>query len=232
MCYLAAGVMFPLTLIVAVCSWIYAPLYQSRVDTEKSEDRSSREVLTAQWRTLTAPRWITLVCVAGFCSLAMWRLGNAGRGWEELSRAGATLLALTCAMVFDARTHLIPNLLVGMMLLTGAAVETAVFFLDRTAFLSYLLAAAVGLVICFAVFFLLSRLTKNGLGMGDVKLLSAMGWLTNLSTVLWSTLFTLLLCLLPVLFLMLTKKKGKSDHIPFGPFVFLGYVLLLMISGG
>lgn len=226
MSYLAAGVMLPLALAVAVCSWLYAPVYEGRADAEKGEGRPSREELTAQWRALTAPRWIALACMAGLCALAFWSLWDARRGWEELARAAAALLALESAAIFDARTHLIPNLLVWLMLLAGAAVEAAVFFLDRPAFLSGLLAAVGGLVICFGVFLLLSRLTRNGLGMGDVKLLGAMAWLLGLPVTLWSVLFALLLCAVLAVFLMLFKKKGRSELIPFGPFVFFGTILL------
>ena len=72
-------------------------------------------------------------------------------------------------------------------------------------------------------------MTHNGLGMGDVKLISATAWLLGLTITLFSVLFGLILCALIAIGLMLTKRKNKADLIPFGPFIFGGYVLLLLL---
>ena len=84
---------------------------------------------------------------------------------------------------------------------------------------------------CIVLFYALARLTKDGIGMGDVKIIAAMAWILGLFDTLIVVLFALLICAGVSVVLLARKKKDKSDAVPFGPFLFLGYILMLLLFG-
>ena len=86
-----------------------------------------------------------------------------------------------------------------------------------------------GFICCVVLFYVLSRLTKEGIGMGDVKLISVVGLLLGLSSTLMSVLFSLILCTLASIVLLFGKKKSRNDRIAFGPFMFFGYILMFIL---
>lgn len=225
-----AGVVSVLAFAAAVSSWIFAPSYQARVGADGAEPDgpAPAPAFPACLRDIPTSHWIIFALLAALCGTAAWGAGHGGAAVSTLVRYTAALLFLLCAAFFDYRTHLIPNFLIIVMLLSGAVLLGAVFLLDRSAFAPTILSAAGGLIFCFPVFCFLSILTRNGLGMGDVKLISAMAWLLGLTVTLLSVLFGLVLCSLIAIGLMLMKRKSKTDLLPFGPFLFGGYLLLLL----
>ena len=230
MTYVAAGVVSVLALAAAAVSWIFAPVYQARTGGADGGLSAPAPAPTSPEHLRDVPKscWIIFAILAALAGMGAWSVWSGGAAAPALVRHAAALLLLLSAALFDYRTHLIPNFLVIAMLLSGAVILGGEFLFDRSGFAAALLSAAGGLIICFPVFCLLSLLTRSGLGMGDVKLISAMAWLLGLSVALASVLFGLVLCTLAAIGLMLTKKKSKTDFIPFGPFIFAGYILLLL----
>lgn len=102
--------------------------------------------------------------------------------------------------------------------------------------ISRLLITGDGLVDClvasvtgFVAFFLLAVITRGGFGGGDVKLIGAMGlWLGSdllLTTVMAGSILGGIVALL----LLITKKRGRRDYYPYGPyFAITGMVLFLL----
>lgn len=88
-----------------------------------------------------------------------------------------------------------------------------------------LMAAAIG----FIGFFLLAVITRGGFGGGDVKLIGAMGlWLGSdllLTTVIVGTILGGIVALM----LLITKKRGRREYYPYGPyFAITGMILFLL----
>lgn len=81
------------------------------------------------------------------------------------------------------------------------------------------------------VIVLFSRfLAKDGLGMGDVKLLLTISFFLG-ATVFLRAMVLLSLFLLPVAVVLLaTKKMTKEGRIPFAPFLFLGTLTSLLLE--
>ena len=80
------------------------------------------------------------------------------------------------------------------------------------------------------VFCLLGRLlVKNGIGMGDIKLLLVLAVLGG-----FDRMFSMLFCAMLVsffwgLFELIVRKKGKNATIPFGPPIAIGTVLSVIM---
>lgn len=228
MSYVVAGVVSVLAFAAAAASWSFAPIYEAGAAGGGQSAPAPAPMSFGLLKEVPKSCWIIFALLAVLCGMGTWSVWNGSAAAPVAVRHAAALLFLLSAALFDCRTHLIPNFLVIAMLLSGAVILGGEFLLDRSQFTAAILFAVGGLIVCFPVFYMLSRLTRGGLGMGDVKLISAMAWLLGLTVTLFSVLFGLVLCALTAIGLMLTKKKSRTDFIPFGPFIFGGYLFLVL----
>jgi leader peptidase (prepilin peptidase)/N-methyltransferase len=152
---------------------------------------------------------------------AMLVAGWAGTqimGWVLVASCllGWTLLLLAA---IDWRVLLLPDVLTLPLMIAGLAVA---FFVSPETWPDHLIGAVAGFAILAAVALLYRRLRhREGLGLGDAKLLAALGaWVS------WQGLPTVLLwgSMLGLVFALACSTMGRglqwSDRIPFG--VFLG----------
>lgn len=131
-----------------------------------------------------------------------------------------TLLG-TVALV-DFRTHRIPNRLV----LAGMAARTALLaadiYMDRDSAMGLALFALVGLAFGLGVMLLLSLLTRRGIGYGDVKLFSFIGYSLGFIDTYNVLFYSALYAAAAGIYLTAVKKQGRRTRIPFAPFIFFG----------
>lgn len=71
---------------------------------------------------------------------------------------------------------------------------------------------------------------REGLGLGDVKLMAMLGALLGYKMVMPILLWSSLTGSVAGLFLILCSGKGRHDPIPFGPFLALGTALALLVN--
>ncbi len=176
-------------------------------------------------------RWAAVIVASLLSAGAMCMAMRSQILLLDTVKLAVVLLMLLSAMFIDYDTHRIPNLLVLIALGCGTVFLILEFFMEPETFTSILISRIVGLLCCLVIFYLSSRLTKDGLGMGDVKLIAAIGWILGLTIALKTVLLSLFLCTAAALYLLLGKKKNKKDSIAFGPFLFFGYILMLILSG-
>ncbi len=148
--------------------------------------------------------------------------------WAALQTAGWVIAAsclfgwmLLLLAVIDWRVQLLPDVITLPLLLAGLA---AAALFDRDRLLDHLIGALAGFAV-FALAALLYRLLRGreGLGLGDAKLLAGIGaWVswTGLPTVvLWGSI-------LGLAFALLRAATGRglrlSDRLPFGTFLAAG----------
>ena len=165
------------------------------------------------------------------CATVGWiAVGMSPALWGHGKWCAAALMLLV-AMMVDYRCHRIPNAVVLFGYAAGAVLLAVEFLFQRENVLRSLLTALIGASFCLVMLYLLARLTKEGVGMGDVKLLSALGWLVGLVPALIALFLAMILCALVAVVLLLSKKKSKKDVLPMGPFLFLGYLILTIMYG-
>jgi leader peptidase (prepilin peptidase)/N-methyltransferase len=97
--------------------------------------------------------------------------------------------------------------------------------------------AAAGAGIYFGFLLIVHLISPNGMGFGDVKLALVMGlyagWLaTDYTGVAVLVLWCMLVGFLSgsMLGIVLLVRRGKSRHIPFGPFLALGCVTVVLLT--
>lgn len=126
--------------------------------------------------------------------------------------------------VIDYENKTIPNYLLSQLAVAGIVGYIVFFLTERDNFLYRVSGGCLTGLGLFAVLLLVALLSK-GLGGGDVKLFGLIGFMCGY-TISISILFWSLVCsMIAAVILLMKKKKGKKDTLPFGPFILAGYLI-------
>lgn len=147
----------------------------------------------------------------------------------ELIEVLACVLALMVAAVYDAKLHIIPNFVSVALILVRLAILAYVFLATEDAVL-YVVDSVLAFALSFTVLSIAGRLSRGGVGAGDVKLLAAVGFIGGTYRVMYVMFFSLVACALVSVPLLLSKRKSKSDVLPFAPFVYVGFTVSILLS--
>jgi leader peptidase (prepilin peptidase)/N-methyltransferase len=99
-------------------------------------------------------------------------------------------------------------------------------FIPANSFFSGLISGAVMLV-----FFLMIIILRPGaLGMGDVKLVALIGFVSGFPLVIFSMIIGIVLGGLAAIYLLAVKRKGRKDVIPYGTFLGIGPIIALIFA--
>jgi leader peptidase (prepilin peptidase)/N-methyltransferase len=179
------------------------------------------EVGTALTFTAFAYFWATTfgLSTAGIILLALWL---------------AALTMLVILFVYDLKWFLLPDRVVfsliglGVVIYATGAIVTMDFGIAQVASL------AGGVAVLGGTYFVLWTVSKGRwVGFGDVKLGVALGILLADWKLALLTLFLAnLLGTLVVLPGLITRKLSRTTHVPFGPFLILGFFLSLVFGSG
>ena len=151
-----------------------------------------------------------------------------GLGIDFFFYAIFTSMCIILAFI-DLHHYILPDVITIPMILGGLLFSLVS---SRLRFLESLLAGAAGSLILIAIFFLYLWLRKKeGLGMGDVKMIAGIGTFGGFS-VLWVTLFAAVFSgALAGIVLMVKRKYYKMDmELPFGTFLGLAAIVSLYWS--
>lgn len=89
-------------------------------------------------------------------------------------------------------------------------------------------------VIAFAItlilFVILSKVTKNGFGMGDAKVIAVLGFIFGVQGVMAILIIASALVFLVSIFMIIKSFSNKKKDIPFTPFLFLAVIVLLIVN--
>lgn len=88
--------------------------------------------------------------------------------------------------------------------------------------------AAIGCTIGLVLFLLIAILSRGGMGMGDVKMAALMGIMLGFPSVLVAIFLAVITGGITAIVLLATRKKGRKQAVPFGPFLALGTMLALI----
>ena len=101
------------------------------------------------------------------------------------------------------------------------------FFPD---FIDSVIGGVVGYLIIWMIIFAYRKFKKkDGMGLGDAKLLSAIGFWFGWVSVPFILFFSSFVALVFAVPSLINKSKNMSSSIPYGPFLVLGCVLYLLL---
>lgn len=130
----------------------------------------------------------------------------------------------------DWNSCLIPNKAVLFLMASKLLLLIVDFFVRKEEWLSLLIASLVGLLIGGITFLAGYVISRQGMGLGDVKLLAAIGFCMGDSTAVMIILVSLVFAAVCGGIQMARKKLSGKDSMPFAPFVAAASVLLLMLG--
>lgn len=127
--------------------------------------------------------------------------------------------------IIDLERGIIPNLIVYPAAVLGLGMS---FFRTDIDFVSALIGGAVGLVFLLLPLLVSEIVFKiHGMGPGDVKMAALIGITTGFPLVFIAILGAIFLGALVGVFLLLAKKRGRKDAIPFGTFLSIFTIITL-----
>ena len=173
--------------------------------------------------------FIAAGCCVGGWFFTRWYLNKNKSEFKKIKKlpllitaSGIIFLAVSVLFPIDYKLHLIPNKLLLILLGIAGLSYGAEAFIDFPAFQSEGIMALIGCAVCFVIFFVGKLISRDGMGMGDIKLSALIG--------LWS----LMLAAVTGAVLMISKKANRKTKLPFAPFFFMGAMvshIIFIITG-
>ena len=150
-----------------------------------------------------------------------------------------TLLLLILSIFFiiiffiDLKHFIIPNELTFPLMFMGF-LKSFDPNLNQTIFPNYINSLIGGLfgylIIWLIIFFYKKVRKKEGMGLGDAKLLAAVGFWFGWVCIPFTIFFSSVIALIAVTPSLIKKKKDMTTQIPFGPYIIIGCVIYVLFK--
>ena len=145
------------------------------------------------------------------------------------------ILAVFFIIIFfiDLKYYIIPNELTFPLMIIGF-IKSFDPNLNQNLFPNYinsLIGGLAGYLIIWSIIFLYKKIrNKEGMGLGDAKLLSAIGFWFGWASIPIVIFFSSIIALASVLPSLVNKTRNLSAEIPFGPFLIIGCVIFIVFG--
>ena len=150
-----------------------------------------------------------------------------------------TLLLMILSIFFiiiffiDLKHFIIPNELTFSLMVIGF-IKSFDPNLNQTIFPNYINSLIGGisgyLIIWLIIFFYKKVRKKEGMGLGDAKLLAAIGFWFGWASIPFVLFFSSIIALISTLPSLIKETKNLSSQIPFGPYIILATVLFFVLK--
>ncbi len=145
------------------------------------------------------------------------------------------ILSICFVIIFfiDLKHFIIPNELTYLLMVIGL-LKSFDPNLNITLFpnlVNSLIGGLFGYIIIWLIIFIYKKLrNKEGMGLGDAKLLSAIGFWFGWASIPFIIFFSSVIALLSVVPDIIKNKKNLSSQIPFGPYIIIGCLMFLIFN--
>ena len=139
-------------------------------------------------------------------------------------------IILVMDMFIDMRAQIIPNGLNMVGFLVGIVYMYTKLITNVTAGLDLLFGMFVGAGIFLLIaLFALVAYKKEGMGLGDVKLMGMLGLFFGVKNIFQIFILSFTVGAIVSVFLLVTKIKKTDDYIAFGPFIVIATIITMYI---
>jgi leader peptidase (prepilin peptidase)/N-methyltransferase len=145
------------------------------------------------------------------------------------------ILSICFVIIFfiDLKHFIIPNELTYPLMIIGL-LKSFDPNLNTTLFpnlVNSLIGGLFGYIIIWLIIFTYKKLrNKEGMGLGDAKLLSVIGFWFGWASIPFVIFFSSVIALLSVVPDIIKNKKDLSSQIPFGPYLIIGNLVFLIFN--
>lgn len=131
----------------------------------------------------------------------------------------------------DFKTYRIPNTFILLGIIERIVILIFEIILNDSYIIHTLISELIAVSALLLAGILCTLCIKNSIGYGDFKLFIVMGLMLGLEGI-WSSIFmSLFASFFICLFLILVKKKKRTDSIPFGPSLAIGTFISVLLTG-
>lgn len=145
------------------------------------------------------------------------------------------ILSIFFIVIFfiDLKHYIIPNELTFPLMFIGfiKSFDPNLNQLIFPNFVNSLIGGVIGYLIIWLIIFLYKKIrNKEGMGLGDAKLLSAIGFWFGWISIPIIIFFSSVIALLTVAPSLINKSRNLSAQIPFGPYLIIGCVIFIIFG--
>lgn len=215
-----------LSIILSLLGWGYLAYYDTR-DIESEKGFKFKFLIEKKSRIIYTI--VMLLCMCGMSvALVMIYVNNTILDNCKL----LVLLAILFVVAnVDYKKYIIPNQVILFGLIVRLGFYVAEFFEDTEYFWDILKTDLLALVVVIIFFIVGVLIVKNGLGMGDIKLMIVMCLYQGFNGVISSLFFSLCVAFVWSIGLLICKKKTKKDSIAFAPSILCGTIISVFMTG-
>lgn len=149
---------------------------------------------------------------------------------EILKRCILLMLLFPIALC-DWKKMIIPNKILLLGLIVRIFLYPFEFFFRTEQFLVIIKSDFIALGIMLLFLLVAYFLVKNGVGMGDIKLILLMSLYLGIQGIFGVLFMSLIVIFFAGLYLMIIKKRSKREAIPFAPAILAGTVISILVNG-
>lgn len=217
----------------------YIPYYiNSKKHTKTSDDSKTTDEKDIKSEPLVRSKFLNnktvnlifYILIGLFSAVFGFFTFNNATDYVSLAKIFFCMLILLMIVVTDIEMSVIPNLLVLILLLSRFVFLVFDLFNPQREAWRLLLNSFLISLIILAFLIIMSKITRGGLGAGDIKLYAALAFVGNLNSVVFTLFFALLGSALLSIVLLILKKKKMRDSFPMGPFICLGFGLTIILG--
>ena len=142
-------------------------------------------------------------------------------------------LASDCQnFAMNAHLEFIPNEITYSMMIIGF-IKSFDPYLNQSLFPNYfhsLVGGVLGYLIIWSIYYFYKKFkNKEGMGLGDAKLLSAIGFWFGWISIPFILIFSSVLAILISIPSLINKSKTMTTQIPYGPYLIMGCLLYIIL---
>ena len=146
-------------------------------------------------------------------------------------RSITIVFVLAVAAYYDWLEFRIPNKLILLGLIQWLIITAYEIVSDNPWWIKNLISELIASLAMLIVCVLCILIIKNGLGMGDIKLLMLMGLIQGLDGAISAIFTSMVIIFFISIFFFFFKKKSKKDVLPFALYILIGTILSICTSG-
>ena len=189
----------------------------------KLEDREYKKLISLKHAIVIS------VMIAILCGICGYLLGQNAFDWIIAVKLMIALFCVTGSACVDYIEHRIPNLYPAILALSSLLLMSIGYFSGQEGAIGHITSGIFSCLVCGLTLIATALLTKGGIGAGDIKLLCALALAGGVEIVIYTIFVGMTSCAVVSGILLLLKKKTIHDFMPFGPFMFLGFVVAIII---
>lgn len=167
--------------------------------------------------------------IAAGAAATIWRLTAVSHDVLNVLKLSVALVCLTGSACVDYIEHRIPNFFPGVLAVSAMLFLVIGILTKQEGALAYLFSSFFAALVCAVCLIISNFLSHNGIGLGDIKLITALALMGGVYIAGGTLFFSMTVCALVSGYLLITKKKTMKEGVPFGPFILLGYILTICI---